>query len=130
MKRQAKAISTAALLVGATLADVARADEPAKVTEPAKAAAPSIFDVLEASGIAITGYVDTSYEHLSGLGLFSRLTPDRVFDARHESFTLNQAAVTIAKQPKEGFGAVVNLTAGQDAEVIKSYPNTVARTSM
>jgi hypothetical protein len=53
-----------------------------------------------------------------------RLTPDRVFDARHDSFTVNQAALTIAMQPKEGFGALVNLTAGQDADVIKSYPNT------
>ena len=125
MQKNAQAITTAALLLGAAGSGVTRADEPAKVAaEPAKPATPSIFDVLDASGIAISGYVDASYERLSGLGLFSSLTPDRVFDARHESFTLNQAAITIAKQPKEGFGAVVNLTAGQDAEVIKSYPNT------
>jgi hypothetical protein len=125
MKKHARLITTAALLLGAAGSGVTLADEPVKLAaEPAKAAAPSIFDVLDASGIAITGYIDASYEHLSGLGLFSSFTPDRVFDTRQDSFTLHQAAITIAKQPKEGFGAVVNLTAGQDAEVIKSYPNT------
>lgn len=87
-----------------------------------KPAAPTLADVLDASGISVTGYVDVSYEHLSGTGSFSSGTLDRVFDARHDSFTVDQAAFTIAKQPKEGFGAVVNITAGQDAEVIKSYP--------
>jgi hypothetical protein len=118
MKTLATALTAAALLLGSASCEVALADEPVKYTGP------SIFDVLDGSGIAITGYVDTSYEHLSGNGEFSSFTPDRVFDARHDSFTVNQAAITIAMQPKEGFGALVNLTAGQDAEVIKSYPNT------
>jgi hypothetical protein len=92
--------------------------------EPAKPAAPALADILEASGITINGYVDVSYQYLSGVGVFSSGVPNRVFDARHDSFTLNQAAITLARQPKEGFGVLVNLTAGQDAEVIKSYPNT------
>jgi Putative beta-barrel porin-2, OmpL-like. bbp2 len=125
MKKYGKAITTAALLLVACGSALARADDPAKpAAAPAKAAAPSIFDVLDASGITATGYVDVSWEHLSGDGAFSSFTPDRVFDARHDSFTVNQAAITIAMQPKEGFGALVNLTAGQDAEIIKSYPNT------
>ena len=114
--RSGKACLTGALCLGGALGGSAMAaDAP-------KPAAPTIGDVLDASGIAITGYVDVSYEHISGAGYFSSGTPDRVFDARHDSFTLHQAAFTIAKQPKEGFGAVVNITAGQDAEVIKSYP--------
>jgi len=96
---------------------------PALADEPAKPAAPALGDVLEASGITVNGYVEASYQYLSGEGYFESGVPDRVFDARHDSFTLNQAAITIAKQPKEGFGVLVNLTAGQDAEVIKSYPN-------
>jgi len=96
---------------------------PALADEPAKPAAPALGDVLDASGITINGYVEASYQYLSGEGYFESGVPDRVFDARHDSFTLNQAAITIAKQPKEGFGVLVNLTAGQDAEVIKSYPN-------
>src|SRR4029077_1684556 len=81
-------------------------------------------EVLASSGITVNGYVDMSYEYLSGLGSFASGTADRVFDARHDSVTLHQAALTIARQPKEGFGVLVNLTAGQDAPIIKSYPNT------
>ena len=111
-------LKTAAALLGILGSSASFAEEPAKP------AVPALADILDASGIAINGYVDTSYQYLSGLGYFSSGTPDRVFDARHNSFTLNQAALTIAKQPKEGFGAVVNLTAGQDAQVVESYPNT------
>jgi hypothetical protein len=118
MKKYGKAITTAALLLLASGCALALADDPAKP------AAPSLFEVLDASGITAAGYVDVSWEHLSGDGAFSSFTPDRVFDARHDSFTVNQAAITIAMQPKEGFGALLNLTAGQDAEIIKSYPNT------
>ncbi len=109
---------TATLLIGALGAAAASADAPAKP------AAPTLSDVLDASGIAITGYVDAAYEYQSDTGMFSSGTAARVFDARANSFTLHQASVTIAKQPKEGWGAVVNLTAGQDAEIIKSYPIT------
>ena len=91
--------------------------------EPARPA-PSLAEVLAASGIAASGYLDVSYQYLSGVGMFSSGIPDRVFDARHDSFAFHQAALTIAHQPKEGFGVLVNLTAGQDAEIIKSYPNT------
>ncbi|MDE2305911.1 MAG: porin [Gammaproteobacteria bacterium] len=82
----------------------------------------SLSSLLAADGIVVSGYLDAAYEHQSGAGEFSSGVPDRVFDARADSFALHQAALTIAKQPQEGFGAVVNLTAGQDAEVIKSYP--------
>jgi hypothetical protein len=118
MKYNDRRVTTAALVLGALGSAVAWAEEPAKPAPPALA------DILEASGIAINGYVDVSYEYLSGLGVFSSGVPNRVFDARHDSFTLHQAATTLARQPKEGFGALVNLIAGQDAEIIKSYPNT------
>jgi Putative beta-barrel porin-2, OmpL-like. bbp2 len=142
MKRYGKAITTTALLLSVIGSGVALADEPAAAAvppapatpaapaaaaaaaEPVKYTGPSIFEVLDGSGITATGYAEVSWEHLSGTGAFSSSTADRVFDARHDSFTVNQAAITIAMQPKEGFGALVNLTAGQDAEIIKSYPNT------
>lgn len=117
MRYNDKRLKTTAMVIGVVCAPFAVADEPSKPTPL------TVANILESSGITINGYVEASYEHLSGLGLFSSGTPDRVFDARHDSFTLNQAAVTIARQPKEGFGALVNLTAGQDAEIIKSYPN-------
>jgi hypothetical protein len=44
-----------------------------------------------------------------------------VFDTQKSGFALQQAAINIGYQPKEGFGAFVNLTAGNDADVIASY---------
>ncbi len=113
MKTRPNSLFAGALALGIAVAGAARAAAPA---------GPSLDSLLDAAGIAVTGYLDTSYEYQSGTGSFSSGTPDRVFDTRSNSFTLHQAAITIARQPKQGWGAVVNLTAGQDAEVIKSYP--------
>ena len=101
------------------------ADAPA-VTDPATPhmampSTPTFGNVLDASGVSINGYLDTAYSHLSGTGLFTSGTANRVFDTQPNSFNLQQAAITIAKQPKEGFGGLVNLTLGQDANVINSY---------
>ena len=89
--------------------------------EPAKPAAPSLSDVLAASNVNVSGYLDVSYEHLDGTGSFYNGSPDRVFDARQDSFSIHQAALTVAYQPKEGFGALVNLIAGQDPDVFAPY---------
>src|SRR4029077_19396625 len=98
----------------------ARAEDAAKPVEPAKPTAPSLADVLTASGVDLHGYVDTAYSYLSGTGTFTSGVADRVFDTEPNSFTLHQAALTIGYQPKEGFGGLVNLTAGRDARVIAS----------
>jgi hypothetical protein len=71
--------------------------------------------------LALTGYLDAAYTFLSGDGLFTSGVPDRVFDLHRDAFTLQQAAVNAAYQPKEGFGGVVNLTAGDTAPVIRAY---------
>lgn len=88
---------------------------------PAKPAAPTFGDVLDASGVNINGYLDMAYSRLSGKGVFTSGTANRVFDIEPNSFNLHQAAITLAKQPKEGFGGLVNLTLGKDAKIIKSY---------
>ena len=128
MNQYGKTISAAALLISAAGQAQVFADEAAPAAAAPAAASkytgPSLLDVLNGSGITVTGYVDVSWEHLSGIGAFSSGAADRVFDARHDSFTVNQAAITIAMQPKEGFGTLINLSAGQDAEIFKSYPNT------
>ena len=103
---------------------------PAPATAPAaKPAIPTLSDILDASGLSITGYIDAGYTSLNSTGYFVGAgVPTRVFDAPNptagkklDSFNLNQASVTISKQPKEGFGGVVNLTAGQDSNVIASF---------
>jgi len=92
----------------------------AHAEDPAKPAAPALSDVLAASGVEIHGYVDAAYSYLSGTGIFRSGTADRVFDTEPNSFNLHQAALIIDYQPKEGFGGLVNLTAGRDARVIAS----------
>lgn len=110
---------------------VLAADAPATPAAPAAPAAPTLSSVLDASGITATGYVDFGYTNLNATGAFANtggVGPSRVFDAPNpsagknfDSFNLNQASITVSKQPKEGFGGVINLTAGQDANVISSY---------
>jgi hypothetical protein len=105
--------SGALALLAATVAHAADA--------PAPAAAPGLGAVLESSGVTLSGYLDASYSHLSGEGFFTSGTANRVFDTQKSGFSLQQAAINIGYQPKEGFGAFVNLTAGNDADIIASY---------
>jgi len=91
---------------------------------PAPAAEPAIFSIW---GFDLTGYVDVGYTGLSGSGAFNSNTtpntggPSRVFDYRRNSLDLHQVGLTLANQPKEGFGGLVNVTLGRDADVIASY---------
>lgn len=72
-------------------------------------------------GIDLSGYVDVSYNHLSRSNTFTSTTPSRVFDLERNGLGVRQVALTFAKQPKEGLGGLVNLTAGKDADVIAAY---------
>src|SRR3954471_12347529 len=90
--------------------------------QAAAPAAPTLDKVLEASGLSLSGYVDTAYQHADRNieGGFST----RVFDSQNNSFVLHQVGLQMAKQPKEGFGGLVNITAGKDAQVIHSAPES------
>src|SRR5690349_5543762 len=103
---------------------------PISVLAQAKPAAPTLDKVLEASGISMSGYIDAGYTYANknvdpAAGGFST----RVFDTQNNSFGLNQFGLTVAKQPKEGFGGLVNLTVGRDAQFIHSFPETSGATS-
>ncbi len=103
------------------------------------AAVPTLDKVLEASGISVSGYIDSAYTHAdhdiqAGVGGAAGPAP-RVFDDQNNSMGLHQFGLTVAKQPKEGFGGLVNFTVGSDAQVIHSFPEnnpgvTVTNTSM
>jgi hypothetical protein len=83
-------------------------------------AVPTLDKVLEASGITTSGYIDAGYTHSDkNQAQFST----RVFDFENNSFVLRQFGLTVAKQPKEGFGGLVNLTVGRDAQLIHSVPD-------
>src|SRR5882672_7930500 len=97
---------------------------PATVLAQAKPApAPTLDKVLEASGISVSGYIDAGYTH-SDRDQAAFTT--RVFDTQNNSFGLNQFGLTVAKQPKEGFGGLVNITVGKNAELIHSAPEAAA----
>ena len=91
-------------------------------TAPAAPAAPTFDKVLEASGISLSGYVDTAYSH-ADRDVEGGFSP-RVFDSQNNSFVLHQVGLQVAKQPKEGFGGLVNITAGRDAGIIRSSDST------
>src|SRR4051812_2809961 len=91
-------------------------------TAPAAPAAPTLDKVLEASGLSLSGYVDAAYSH-ADRDIEAGFSP-RVFDAQNNSFVLHQVGLQIAKQPKEGFGGLVNVTAGRDARIIHSFDTT------
>lgn len=115
MRKLIQALIAASLLSMPALA--LAEDAPAKPKIPI----PALDDVLEAWGLTLNGFLDVSYSHLSGNGTFTSGTSDRVFDAQHDAFSVHQAAFTLAKQPKEGFGGLVNVTFGEDADLIAPY---------
>jgi hypothetical protein len=90
---------------------------------------PTLGQVLDASGLSVNGYIDAGYNWANRnveAGVQGRGVGPRVFDNQNNSFSLHQLGLTVAKQPKEGFGGLVNVTVGQDAQVIHSFPESVA----
>jgi len=103
--------SAVSALFAAPLAAFAQAKPPA---------VPTLSQIFEASGITASGYIDAGYSYAKNGAGFT----DRVFDQNPNSFALNQFGLTMAKQPKEGFGGLVNITVGRDAQFIHSFPET------
>src|SRR5215467_5026423 len=100
---------------------------PVAAFAQAKPAIPTLGQIFEASGITESGYIDAGYSYIKngygGLpGAAAGTTTTRVFDQNPNSFALNQFGLTLAKQPKEGFGGLVNITVGRDATFIHSFP--------
>lgn len=69
----------------------------------------------------VTANIDLSYNYLSRKQFFTSGFIDRLYDQDPNGFTLQQAPLNIAYQPKEGFGTVLTLTLGRDANIINSY---------
>ena len=122
-----------ALVVCISVPTIAFAQAAAEPAAAPAAADPPIFSIW---GFDLSGYVDAGYTGLSGRGAFNTTPsgpavtiggPDRVFDYRRNSLRLHQLALTLANQPKEGFGGLVNLTLGRDADVIAAYKTGPSR---
>jgi hypothetical protein len=92
----------------------------ASVTDATSSSAPTpatLADLLAKIGLTETGYASASYYHSSDDSTFHE------FDTAHDTFQLDQAGITVAYQPKDGFGALVNLIAGEDTRVINQAEN-------
>ena len=117
MKRNALAVAIAL----AWVAPVFAADDKM----PTKPGVPTFGQVMDASGVKVSGYVDTSYSYLSGTGTFTGAsTANRVFDTERNSFNLNMVDLTVSMLPAKGFGGLVELSMGSDAKVITSAGTT------
>lgn len=75
----------------------------------------------ETSDFKFSGYIDGSYNYLVKSNRFTSGTFDRAYDLAENGFTLQQAAVTLAKQPPQGFGGLVNIILGRDANTTAAY---------
>jgi len=107
-----------------------------------QARVPTLGQVLDASGLSVNGYIDAGYNWANrnieaGMANVNTGVPNggvggataRVFDNQNNSFNLHQLGLTVAKQPKEGFGGLVNFTVGSDAQVIHSFPEATGQGS-
>ncbi len=127
-------LALASTLAITALPQMAHAEDPPAA--PAPAAAPADPPIFSIWGFDLTGYIDVGYTGLNGRGAFNTTPngpgvtiggPDRVFDFRRNSLDLHQVALTLANQPKEGFGGLLNLTLGKDADVIAAYKTGPSR---
>ena len=122
--RFSRGLSVIGLLAVGGVANAA--DAPATPAAPPAPPVPSLADTLTAWGLTTSGYVAASYYASNGypggalsdgevVGL-----PLHQFDTRHNTFQLDEAGFQIAYQPKTGFGALVDVIAGEDAKILNA----------
>lgn len=104
--------------IGLFLAGPSLADPPPFISNPAT---PLPVPPEDPTFFTFSGYIDGSYNYLSRSNHFISGVHDRLFDLEPNGFTLQQAAVTIAKQPTQGLGGLLNLILGRDANSLASF---------
>ncbi len=105
----------AAFVTAGALAQTAPA-EGAKVEAPAPPLA--IFSIW---GFDLTGHIDVGYTRLLGTGKFGSGINSRVFDFDGNKVNLQAIDLQLAKLPDDGFGGLVDVTIGKDADTIAAY---------
>ena len=100
------AVAVAAILTGASTAALAE-------DAPAKTPMTKFDEMLDSAGLTVSGYIAASYYASNGY-------PSNIhqFDVDHNTFQLDQAGFQVAYQPKEGFGALLDVIAGEDAKIL------------
>jgi hypothetical protein len=107
--RFSRGLSVIGLLAVGGVANAA--DAPAAPAAPV----PSFADILTGWGLTANGYVAASWYHSNGYPASLHQ-----FDTRHDTFQLDEAGFSLAYQPKEGFGALVDITAGEQAKILNA----------
>lgn len=83
----------------------------------ALAETPTLGSILEASGVTVSGYTSASYSLNFNDG---KTLAYRAYDGQTDTFTIDQASLTIGYAPESGFGATVNILAGEDSNIINA----------
>lgn len=87
-----------------------------------QAAAPTLADVLKASGVTESGYINATYNYNN------RQFDSAGFaynDGSYAGFTLNQVGLMLSSTPSSGFGGVIDILGGQDASFVAGDLNTL-----
>jgi hypothetical protein len=111
----------AALIVAGLLSGPfgAYAQTPPPADKPAEPPAPE--PIYSIGGFDLTGHIDAAYTHLNGFGKFVSGANDRVFDFKRNDAIFHALDLQLAKTPENGFGGLVDVTAGKDADTIAAY---------
>ena len=122
-KRPAPLLLCGGVIVGAL--SLFSSDALAQTPPPAegqKSAAPepppAIFSI---AGFDLTGHFDVAYTHLNGFGKFVSGVNDRVFDFKRNDAIFHALDLQLANTPENGFGGLVDVTIGKDADTIAAY---------
>lgn len=83
----------------------------------ASAAGPNLGTLLADSGVTASGHLAATYTHGFNDG---QTLAYRAFDTDADSFEFNQAMLTLAREPADGFGGATTLLAGSDARAINA----------
>jgi hypothetical protein len=112
MQKKLAALAAVALAISAPPVSFA-SNDPATPSGPSAPSAPSWTDLLAAWGISANGYVAASYYDSNGY-------PSNIhqFDVQHDTFQLDEAGFSVAYQPKQGFGALIDVIAGEAARIL------------
>ena len=93
----------------------ATAEKPA---DPAPAPPPAIFSI---AGFDLTGHIDIGYTNLRDSGKFISGVNSRVFDFDRNKAVLHSLDLQLASTPENGFGGLLDVTLGKDADTIAAY---------
>jgi hypothetical protein len=94
------------------------AQTPPAPDKPADTPPPAIFSI---GGFDLTGHLDIGYTNLRGSGKFVSGVNSRVFDFDRNKTNLQALDLQLANTPENGFGGLLDLTLGKDADTIASY---------